>query len=237
MKIVFLANYPLVDNRKWRQELISEIASKHEVFVIFGKSSILAHAQAYFKRRGEIDVRKRARGNYVKTLPFLKSKGIPVFKTPDANHAHTIDLLRRIKPDFAVASLDQIIRKEVLDEVPFVLNAHYGDLPDIRGWNATEWSILVKKVLHVSLHRVVSRMDDGEIYSKQEVPILKGDDLESLRQKCQMVAKSLYLWFFENPESAMQNAAPNENGKNYYTMNRRLKELTLEVVRKIGTDD
>ena len=115
-----------------------------------------------------------------------------------------------------------------------VLNAHYGNLPKIRGWNATEWSILVEGALEVSLYQVVQKMDQGPVFLKRTVEVLREDDGESLRIKCQKAAKDLYLEFFAAPAHFSPLLHEESEGKNYYLMNSQLKRIMRKKIEVIG---
>jgi len=245
MKIVFLCNYPLVDNRKWRQELIAHLAAQHDVTVIFGRKSLWAHARAYLERRRSVDVKKRLAYGGPRTTRFLRERGVPCFRTHDLNDPQTLAILRRIRPDFGVAALDQIVRKPIIEAIPILLNVHYGDLPDVRGLNATEWTLLVKRRLAVTLHRIVPKVDAGEIYAKQPIRVERNDDLETLRLKCQEAAKDLYIRFFDDTEGFIGNALPSaedtapsgeDTGRQYYLMNAQLRRLVERMLPRIGAE-
>ena|SRR6267143_3468585 len=266
MKIALLTNYPLADNRPWKQELMQELAKHHEVFAVFGKKSIWDHLDTYLRRRNEIDVHRRYllsplpsspgsgkgkdksnpdQGAYTKhnacmspdpvnTLRFLRRLGIPCYEVSHLNDAASVDLLKRLKPDYGIAAVDHMLWPAVIACFPTLLNAHYGNLPQIKGWNAIEWSILLHDHLNVCLHEIVERMDAGRIYLKESIAVNKGDDFEILRAKCQAAAKSLHLRFFEAPEECKNLYESNEDGKNYYLMNWELKALAQKRIERVG---
>ena len=248
MKIALLTNYPLADNRPWKQELMQELAKHHEVFAVFGKKGIWDHLDTYLRRRNEIDVHRRhilapllpaphnahAFPGPVNTLRFLRRLGIPCYKVSHLNGAASVDLLKRLKPDYGIAAVDHMLLPAVIDCFPTLLNAHYGNLPQVKGRDATEWSILLHDHLNVCLHEIVERMDAGRIYLKENIAVNKGDDFEILRAKCQDAAKSLYLRFFERPEECKNLYESNEDGKNYYLMNWELKALAQKKVERTG---
>ncbi|MBD3342487.1 MAG: hypothetical protein GF353_25530 [Candidatus Lokiarchaeota archaeon] len=236
MKILLMTNYPLVDNKKWKKDLISSLCDNYEVFVLFGKKSIWSHLQAYLRRKYNTDIKKRYyRGtteDNIRTVSFLKYNGIKYFKTSNVNSDKAIEIINRIKPDFGIVALDQILSKRVIEIVPLVLNAHFGNLPCIKGWNATEWSMLVDRRVDVCLHKVDYKVDNGPIYLKESINVERGDDFEDLRFKCQELALALYIKFFANPEYFIENSIPNKGGKTYYLINNKLKEIAQDVLKK-----
>jgi methionyl-tRNA formyltransferase len=203
------------------------------------------------RRRNEIDVYRR----YLKGKPnqgtsaehnarlspdpentrrFLRRLGIPCYEVSDLNHTAAVDLLKRLKPDYGVAAVDHILSPALIACFPTLLNVHYGNLPQIKGWNATEWSILLHDHLNVCLHEIVARMDAGRIYVKETIVVNQGDDFEILRRKCQEAAKRLYLRFFEAPDECRKLYESNEHGENYYLMNWELKALAQKKIERVG---
>jgi methionyl-tRNA formyltransferase len=213
---------------------MQELAKQHEVFAVFGKKSIWKHLDTYLRRRNEIDVHRRYLGKHnarmspdsEKTLRFLRRLGIACYQVSDLNHAAAVDLLKRLKPDYGIAAVDQMLRPALIGCFPTLLNVHYGNLPQIKGWNATEWSILLHDHLNVCLHEIVERMDAGRIYLKETIVVDECDDFEMVRSKCQDAAKRLYLEFFERPDECKKRYERNDEGQNYYLMNWELKALT-----------
>lgn len=239
MKIALLFNYPLVDNKAWKQELLTHLQDEgHELLVVFGRKSVLAHAKAYMRRKGTIDIKKRMKPSpeqppVGKTTKLLTLRKIPCKKVPDVNHVSCVKLLQRWKPDIVITALDHIVRPKLIDSVPLILNAHYGVLPEVKGWNASEWSILTQGRLSVSLHKIDKNMDTGAIYLTRPVELTSQDDLEIMRYKAQQTALECYKEFFRNPQNYFNNPQDNSSGTNYYLMNRYLKEQVLKILANL----
>lgn len=223
-----------MDNKKWKQGLIKKLSKDHQVFVIFGKKSVFAHIRTYLDRRYNTDIRKRLSINNnngrVRTVKFLKENNIPYLITKNINDNKTLQTVKRLCPDFGILAVDHLIGKKVIDSIPVILNAHYGNLPGIKGWNATEWSILVERNLNVCVHKVEKKVDNGPIYLSEGVQIHSDDDFETLRFKCQEIAKKLYMKFFSDPDYYLHNPIPNQVHKNYYLMNNQLKEIARRLI-------
>lgn len=236
MRIAFLFNYPLIDNRPWKQRLIESLAPGHELLAIFGKNRVRDYVQGYLRRRSEIDVGARVRNTGEarptrRTVSVLRSLGVRYETVASVNGEDCRKHLREFGADVVVTALDHPLSAKTLECAPLFLNAHYGVLPDIKGWNATEWSLLVKQRLAVSLHRVAKGIDTGEIFMTREVEVRPGDGLEDLRARCQDVALGMYTDFFGDPDSYLARPLRNEGGRVYYAMNRQLKGLVAEMVR------
>jgi folate-dependent phosphoribosylglycinamide formyltransferase PurN len=236
VRIAFLFNYPLADNTPWKQHLIRTLRDRHELLVVFGKTRPIDYARAYLRRRQEDDVREAARPVASaeprrRTATVLKELRVPVLRVRSLNDPACENILNKFKPDFVVTALDHLLARRIINAVPIVLNVHYGVLPEIKGWNATEWSLLVAGRLSVSLHRVVWPVDCGEIYLTRAVEVLPSDDFASLREKCQSVALQLYIEFFLDPETCIRGALAGSAGKTYYVMNRQLKQQVINLIR------
>lgn len=237
MRIALLFDYPRLDNRRWKQELLAALAPKHQLLVIFGKTRLRDYAGAWTRRRGQVDLRGRLSsagdgGSRRHTWQVCKDLGVTRAQVASVNGEECRRHLRSFRPDFVVTALDHVLGGKTLAAAPVFLNVHYGVLPHIRGWNATEWSLLLRRELSVSLHRVAPGVDSGAIYGTRPVPVRVGDTLESLRARCQDQARALYEEFFEDPERFLSDAQPNVGGRTYYAMNRQLREVVQDLLRR-----
>jgi methionyl-tRNA formyltransferase len=236
MRIAFLFNYPLADNTPWKQRLIANLHGSHELMVVFGRTRPIDYVRTYLRRRREDDLPDGTRSirtaeTRKRTVTVLRKLGVPLRRVRSVNDPVCVEILTAFKPDYVVTALDHILSRNVIDAVPIALNVHYGVLPEIKGWNATEWSLLVAGRLSISLHRVASAVDSGDIYLTKPIEVLPDDDLDSLREKCQNGALQLYTEFFRDPQTHIRAARPGHDGKNYYVMNRQLKQQVLDLIR------
>jgi len=65
-----------------------------------------------------------------------------------------------------------------------VLNAHSGPLPEIRGMNACEWSLLLGVRPAVTIHLIDEGIDTGAVLEEIPLPVLPGDTIARLRSRC-----------------------------------------------------
>lgn len=65
-----------------------------------------------------------------------------------------------------------------------VLNAHSGQLPEVRGMNALEWSLLLGLEPAVTIHFIDRGIDTGATVAVRPVAMAPGDDVDALRTKC-----------------------------------------------------
>jgi folate-dependent phosphoribosylglycinamide formyltransferase PurN len=234
-RIAFLYNYPLADNTVWKQQLFRALHGHHTMLVVFGKTRVMDYLRTYLRQRQENDVQDLSVALQMeprkRTIAVANELGIPVRRVRSLNSAACARILGEFRPDYVVTALDHLLSKSVIAAAPTVLNVHYGVLPDVKGWNATEWSLLVTGRLSVSLHRVVCPVDSGEIFLSKEVEVERTDGMASLRAKCQSTALQLYIEFFRDPANWQRLARPNDGGKTYYVMNRLLKQQVLGEIR------
>jgi methionyl-tRNA formyltransferase len=235
-RIAFLYNYPLADNTPWKQHLFRALHGQHTMLAVFGKTHVMDYVRTYLRQRQENDVQDvlvppRSEPRQ-RTIAVLKELGIPVKRVRNLNSDACMQVLAEFRPDYVVTALDHLLSKRVIATVPTVLNVHYGVLPEVKGWNATEWSLLVTGRLSVSLHRVVWPVDSGEIFMTREIEVDRTDGMASLREKCQSAALRLYTEFFRDPVKHGKMARPSEEGKTYYVMNRLLKQQVLDGIKR-----
>ena len=234
-RIAFLFNYPLADNTAWKQQLIRALHGEHTLLVVFGRTHPIDYARTYQRKRQEDNVQDIPLSSQGeprrRTLAVLKELGVAVKYVRSLNNDACAQILAEFRPDHVVTALDHLLSKRIIATVPSVLNVHYGVLPEVKGWNATEWSLLTTGRLSASLHRVVWPVDSGEILMTRDVEVETTDGMASLREKCQTVALQLYTEFFRDPETFERAARPGSEGKTYYVMNRRLKRQVLDGIK------
>ncbi|MFM9070161.1 MAG: methionyl-tRNA formyltransferase [Acidimicrobiaceae bacterium] len=138
------------------------------------------------------DVR-RGRGNEVSASPVkiaAQKLDLPV--------AHDVSDVLKVATDQknlvgVVVAFGELISEEALAQIPMV-NVHFSLLPRWRGAAPVERAILAgDDATGVCIMRVVEKLDEGEIYARQEVAIDDNDDVESLKAKLNAVAIQMLL--------------------------------------------
>ncbi|RME28414.1 MAG: hypothetical protein D6806_02930 [Deltaproteobacteria bacterium] len=101
------------------------------------------------------------------------------------NAPEAVELIREKQPDWVVYGGGGILREAVIDAAKGrILNAHSGPLPEIRGMNACEWSLLLGYTPTVTIHLINRGIDTGGVISAHPVPVHPGDTIEVLRRRC-----------------------------------------------------
>ena len=130
------------------------------------------------------------------------------------NHTQNINSLIKKKNDLGISVLyDQIISEKIIKKFKTIINCHYSLLPNFRGVNPVHWAFKLKKPIGVTLHKIGSRIDCGEVYLKKKITNKK-TILENYLE-CSKQAFFLYKKFLKNyPKCTVQNTS---NSKIYYS--------------------
>jgi folate-dependent phosphoribosylglycinamide formyltransferase PurN len=102
----------------------------------------------------------------------------------DLNSRKAISYVEESRADMTIYGGGGIVGRSFLDGSGHrVLNAHAGPLPEVRGMNAVEWSLVLGLPLTVSVHFVEVGVDTGPVVLEAPIPVEEGDDIPRLREK------------------------------------------------------
>jgi len=107
--------------------------------------------------------------------------GVRVFSVRDINSTEFLNHLAEMKPDVIVSvAASQIFRQRLLNLPPRgCWNVHGGCLPRYRGMMPAFWTLLHgERTGAITVHRMNSRLDDGEILLQRMYPIESGESLD-----------------------------------------------------------
>jgi methionyl-tRNA formyltransferase len=76
-----------------------------------------------------------------------------------------------------------ILRPPFLSEAKYVINAHAGPLPEVRGMNAAEWALLLGLPAEVSIHQIDAGIDTGPVIARVAYDRSASRSVESLRER------------------------------------------------------
>lgn len=101
----------------------------------------------------------------------LKINNSKIYYYEDPNESKMEATLKSLVPDYIVLAGSGIIKSNILD-IPLkgTLNAHPAILPNYRGVNVVEYTILNGDSLGATLHYVDEGIDTGEVISKFFLP-------------------------------------------------------------------
>ena len=200
MKVVLFSRVPRWYSFK-NERLASHLAAEgFEVTAVFvERVPTLATLNEWKKKLGpsvfyeKLKRRILGYGNASEKASFTqKATDPPVFHFDSHNSKACVQKLEELRPDVIVLRGCGILKSEVLD-VPNigVINPHYALLPDFRGMDVTEWSVLHKKPIAVSVHSVNKGVDTGTVLKSETIEPETGDTVGSLRDKSGSLAVRL----------------------------------------------
>ena len=100
------------------------------------------------------------------------------------NSKTTVANLKQLKPEAVLYGGGGILRKRFIDAAGYVFNAHSGPLPEVRGMNACEWSLMLGHELAVTIHLIDVGIDTGPVIERIPVDFKTGDTVDQLRGRC-----------------------------------------------------
>ena len=114
--------------------------------------------------------------------------GIPHTQISSKQEDTIIDIMKAWKVDLIVlAGWMRIVTPKLINAFPNrIINLHPSMLPKYKGLHAIERALdSGDKMTGVSVHYVNEELDGGEVILQSEVPILPGDDLDTLTKAIQ----------------------------------------------------
>jgi folate-dependent phosphoribosylglycinamide formyltransferase PurN len=173
----------------------------------------------------------------IPALPLSKvcrKMGIECLKFSDINSQKAIDIIKLKQLDVLINTSGGIFKSNIIKTINIgILNAHMGFLPDFRGMNVLEWSLFYNRSLGVTLHYIARGVDTGDILLFKEIPIEPGDAISDLRAKSSAINVDLILEAIERLQNGnlyRRKQLP-ADGKQYFVMHSRLKELLEKKLR------
>jgi folate-dependent phosphoribosylglycinamide formyltransferase PurN len=162
-------------------------------------------------------------------LTRLCSKyGIEFVNVESINSSAAVNLIKDRNIDVIVNMASGIFRKPIIGAARMgILNAHMGYLPTFRGMNVLEWSLFYGHRIGVTMYFIARGIDTGDILLFEEIPIVDGDTIDSLRAKSAAVNMELFAEAIKRLRegTASRTEQKLEDGKQYFVMHPRLREI------------
>lgn len=163
-------------------------------------------------------------------IATARKSGIAVIEVESLRGESDLARLRAANFDLFVTAGAGILRAPLL-AIPRLgtINAHMGKLPEMRGMNVAEWSLLCGVPIAATVHLVDSGVDTGDILHVVETDVAHSRSIEEMRRivdaaqiealadMIQSIAKSGEL-----PPRRQQTAA---EGRQYFTLHPELRAL------------
>lgn len=116
---------------------------------------------------------------------WAKANDVPVASVSDLNGEVAVRAVSGVDPDLVIYTGGGILKGQLISAGNRrVLNAHSGPLPQIRGMNAAEWSLLLGQPLCCTIHLIDEGIDTGRELERIPVVPQPGDRVEQLRERC-----------------------------------------------------
>jgi methionyl-tRNA formyltransferase len=164
---------------------------------------------------------------------WSQKRKVPIKSVTDFNSPASFELLKNAEPDLMVFTGGGLLRKEILNAAKLgVLNCHSGWLPQYRGMDVVEWSILQSKgkkpQLGLSLHLMDQGVDTGPILLQHKVALAKGESIEKLRARMEGMMPGVMLNAVRGIRDGKLNPRPQQlgEGRQYFVMHKRLRQIT-----------
>lgn len=151
------------------------------------------------------------------------------------NSDKVIHFLEETNPLWLVYSGGGILNDPIIDQMDGkILNAHQGPLPEIRGMNAAEWSILLNERREATIHLIDRGIDTGKIIKSISYSIEKNDDIDSIREKA--IIKGIKGLIEVGSKETLEMFDVQGNHSKYrqcYTLSESMRELLYKKLKFI----
>ena len=170
-----------------------------------------------------------------------KQHGILHRTVKDHNDPEALEILRTGQPDLVVFTGGGLIRQSLLD-IPTlgVMNCHMGILPEYRGMDVVEWPFLDEddpaSWLGLTLHLMDDGVDTGPIIRRCHVPVKKGDNFRSIRDRLEYFMPKEVVAATEAISRGEHQLEPQEaaDGRQFFVMHPRLMALAEKRLAAIA---
>jgi len=151
---------------------------------LYGSLGVVRLASRYARKKIRAVVRDLAGvGPPVMVRQLLADQGIPVEHVADINAPEGLAALRRLRPDvvLSVAATQKFSPEVLAVAAKGCFNTHSGDLPRFRGMMPTFWTLYENEPnATVTVHRMSEKIDAGEIWGQERIPIAPGHSLDDV---------------------------------------------------------
>lgn len=162
---------------------------------------------------------------------IARAGSVPVEKVDGLNGEAAISALRSWRADGVIFCGGGILRRRFLDAANGrVLNAHAGPMPEIRGMNAAEWTVLLGLRREITIHYIDQGIDTGPIVSRCPLAPLPADP-ETLREQPIVAAIDGLRQAVRRLREPMPEAAPDAAAhRQYYSLSPLLRAKLADAL-------
>ncbi len=219
---------------------VQQILEKRDVEkVIIEKNSILPPFDIYHpfeNKQGEYE-----KQNFFNNKNVKVSDLTDVVESDTINDSNIINLIKKISPDIIVIFGTRKISDDLIRQCPEgIINLHGGNPEEYRGLDTHLWAIYHRDYanLTTTLHRVVNKIDAGDIIFKKKIKIFKNMKFHSLRYYNTKICIELTLSALDMFEQIgnFRGKPLRKLGRYYSFMPSVLKDICVKRFNKYSED-
>ncbi|WP_243357970.1 polysaccharide deacetylase family protein [Fundidesulfovibrio terrae] len=148
--------------------------------------SLEARERSFVSDADVMDVAKKAFPDRPFSLEDIRDLySVPLFTVGDMNAPSTASTLSGLRADLGIVCGTRILKDHIFS-LPRMgsINIHKGKVPEYRGMPHGFWELYDKREeASVTVHRVESGLDTGDVLSEKTIPIHGNEKLDTLRLK------------------------------------------------------
>lgn len=178
----------------------------------------------------------KGRGYQLQAPPvkeYALKNNIPVYQPKSMRTQETLDLLKKLQPDFIlVVAYGKMLPKEILDLPKFgCINVHGSLLPKYRGAAPIQWAVLKgEKETGVTIMYMAEGMDTGDMILKETTPIGENETSGELFDRlAQLGAKALLKAIALIEQKQVTREVQNENEATFASLlDKKMAEIDFK---------
>jgi len=180
-----------------------------------------------------VDAAGATEGRWMTLKRQALESNVQVHSFPTLEAPQCLSFFERYSPDIVHNVSGLFVPRSLLEVTGGrVVGGHYADLPRLRGRDTIRWSILLDHPLRVTHMLLAPVMDTGDVIRHSSIDVSKGDDIPSLRRKCQRKSAEGHLAIAEDVAEGRLDPVPQDlsAGSTFYQMGRFLRAKVDELL-------
>jgi methionyl-tRNA formyltransferase len=176
-EILHIATCPTMGKRS-RNQMVKELT---QLYGVTGMARLVSRLT--LSRLAGLLPRKSGAPGYATLAQLCRAYGIPRAQIGNPNAPEFVELVRRRAPELLVSvACPYILKEPLLDLAPKgAINIHHAPLPRYKGMMPTFWQMYHgEKTVGLTIHYMVSKLDEGQALLQDEQRIVPGETLDQL---------------------------------------------------------